>query len=306
MKTKLLFASLFLGTLLSANAQTTSFEFEEGFATGLLNNQNGWTIAGATMPAANVSIVDTDASAGANSLQVIGTNTQSQTLIGVYSPDYAITGSQVTVSQDVLIPALGGSDTYIDALDVEGVDLYLTSRVIFDWQGNVVILEGIVNGAASYVNHGTYTAGEWMTLTVNYDFTANTIDYLINGTSIYSGAVYNGIQTDRLAFRYDNYNTGYSIDNVQIGATTLGVKENALASQFAVYPNPTNDVINVSNKNTKITGVSLTDLNGRTVKQASFDSLSNVSVNIADLSAGVYMMNIKSADGQATKKIVKN
>ncbi len=89
------------------------------------------------------------------------------------------------------------------------------------------------------------------------------------------------------------------------GVTALGVKGNAAAAAFSVFPNPANNVINVANANTKINGVSLVDLNGRTVKTITFDSVSSAQVNIEDLAAGVYMMNIQSAEGEVTKKVIK-
>jgi hypothetical protein len=61
----------------------------------------------------------------------------------------------------------------------------------------------------------------------------------------------------------------------------------------------------VNNKNNSpITKIVLTDLNGRIVKQDA-SNLSNVQLNISDLSAGVYMMNITSVEGSTTQKIVK-
>jgi hypothetical protein len=88
--------------------------------------------------------------------------------------------------------------------------------------------------------------------------------------------------------------------------TLLGVEDvTAADNTFAVYPNPASSVINVNNKNNSpITKIVLTDLNGRIVKQDA-SNLSNVQLNISDLSAGVYMMNITSSEGSTTQKIVK-
>ncbi len=88
--------------------------------------------------------------------------------------------------------------------------------------------------------------------------------------------------------------------------TLLGVEDvTAADNTFAVYPNPASSVINVNNKNNSpITKIVLTDLNGRIVKQDA-SNLSNVQLNISDLSAGVYMINITSAEGSTTQKIIK-
>ena len=80
-----------------------------------------------------------------------------------------------------------------------------------------------------------------------------------------------------------------------------------LASKFSVSPNPANDFISVTNSdNILVSGISITDLNGRVVKQISYANVSDIHVNISDLASGMYMMNITSDKGSVTKKIVKN
>jgi len=78
-------------------------------------------------------------------------------------------------------------------------------------------------------------------------------------------------------------------------------------ANFSVSPNPANDFITVSNSdNILVNSISVTDLNGRVVKQNAYSNVSNVQVNISDLASGVYMMNIASDKGTTTKKIIKN
>ena len=100
-------------------------------------------------------------------------------------------------------------------------------------------------------------------------------------------------------------------DNLTVRAanasTLLGVETAVLADNtFAVYPNPASNFINVSSNDSKVTSVSMADLNGRIVKQVSYDNVSNVELNISDLASGLYLMNIKSDNGEVTKKIMKD
>jgi hypothetical protein len=99
-------------------------------------------------------------------------------------------------------------------------------------------------------------------------------------------------------------------DNFKITATpTVSLLGTAgfLASKFSVYPNPSNNVVNISNDvNGILNGVTITDINGRTVKSVQFNNVATAQVNISDLSAGMYMMNIASDQGNVTKKIIKN
>jgi hypothetical protein len=55
-----------------------------------------------------------------------------------------------------------------------------------------------------------------------------------------------------------------------------------------------------------VNGVTIADLNGRTVKNVSFEGVANAQVNVADLASGLYIMNVTSDKGMATKKFVKN
>lgn len=79
------------------------------------------------------------------------------------------------------------------------------------------------------------------------------------------------------------------------------------ASTFTVYPNPSNNILNVSNSvNDMIKSVQIKDLTGKTVKESNFVSKSSIQMNIADIAAGVYMMTIKTDKGSITKRIIKN
>jgi hypothetical protein len=69
---------------------------------------------------------------------------------------------------------------------------------------------------------------------------------------------------------------------------------------FAVYPNPTTGLVTISNDRASINSVSISDLNGRTVKSLKLNGEATSQINISDLAAGVYMMNISSDQGSIT------
>ena len=99
---------------------------------------------------------------------------------------------------------------------------------------------------------------------------------------------------------------GLLLDKIVLVETVLSNDE-FLANKFSVYPNPANNVVNIANgENMMVNKVTVTDLNGRTVKNVSFDNVANVQVNVSDLASGLYLMNITSDKGTATKKFVKN
>ncbi|MFC6877068.1 T9SS type A sorting domain-containing protein [Flavobacterium myungsuense] len=83
-------------------------------------------------------------------------------------------------------------------------------------------------------------------------------------------------------------------------------REDFLSSSFEVYPSPASDIITVSNNNNvSVNSISIVDLNGRVLNQSKFNNQSKVQINISNLSAGIYMMNINTVNGIATKKIIK-
>lgn len=103
-----------------------------------------------------------------------------------------------------------------------------------------------------------------------------------------------------------------TFDNLIIRATAtdtlLAVKETTDSNtNFSVFPNPATNLIIVSSKNNAaITAVTMTDINGRIIKNQSFDTLATIEMNVSDIASGMYMMTIVSNEGNVTKKIVKN
>lgn len=78
-------------------------------------------------------------------------------------------------------------------------------------------------------------------------------------------------------------------------------------NKFSAYPNPVNDIVTVTNsENATFNEISITDINGRTVKTVNAGNVSELQINISELNAGIYFMNISSENGKAVKKFIKN
>lgn len=117
-----------------------------------------------------------------------------------------------------------------------------------------------------------------------------------SGTTTGTGAVTN---TSAAVMHFDNFVVK------AIGGTTG--KEDFADNSFSVYPNPSNDVVNIENTiNALIQDISITDMNGRVVKTMKFNGESSIKLSISDLTTGIYMMNINSDKGSITRKIIKN
>jgi hypothetical protein len=72
-------------------------------------------------------------------------------------------------------------------------------------------------------------------------------------------------------------------------------------TSIKMYPNPATDVLNIQSATEVLTKVSITDLNGRVVKEAS-DNLSQIS--LGNLAKGIYMVTIESATAKKVEKLI--
>lgn len=75
---------------------------------------------------------------------------------------------------------------------------------------------------------------------------------------------------------------------------------------FSVFPNPATHNLTISHLSALISKIQLVDVNGRVVNSLDFDGVSDAQVSISELKSGIYIVNIFSSEGIATKKIVKN
>ena len=155
-----------------------------------------------------------------------------------------------------------------------------------------------------YVGSGTPTSGNDFTLFLDaLGLEAPFPDWqeVILSLDDYSG------QTVRIGIRNEGLDQYmFMVDDFKVTTEDLGVNE-SLARKFSTYPNPANNVVNVSNNyNILLTDVNITDINGRTVKTLKVNNLTEVQVNISELNTGVYFMNIDTDSGRVVKKFIKS
>lgn len=81
-----------------------------------------------------------------------------------------------------------------------------------------------------------------------------------------------------------------------------GIKENNGDVYFLIYPNPSNQIVNIEVEN--ISGLQIIDVIGKIVLETKLQNLNNT-INISHLSNGVYYFKLKQGDVTAVKKIVK-
>lgn len=167
------------------------------------------------------------------------------------------------------------------------------------------------NGAASVNPVGATGVGDYTTLALDINSSLVPSGYP-NAWTLYSYTV-SGLPTAtncKIAFRYFVTNGGPTGANSDyIGVDSFSVdrslsSDSFFKNNFSIYPNPVNNVLNISMKNElTITKVVITDINGRIVIA---DSSAISSLNISDLSSGLYLLSIETNEGKGTAKFVKN
>jgi hypothetical protein len=73
---------------------------------------------------------------------------------------------------------------------------------------------------------------------------------------------------------------------------------------FSVYPNPASSKINVVVENAEATQITLMDASGRTVKAIATEGAENHTIDISDLQAGIYFVNVRNENVSKVSKLI--
>ncbi len=102
---------------------------------------------------------------------------------------------------------------------------------------------------------------------------------------------------------YFDYNAPIYTNGVSTQVTALTTTD-FVKSNFTVYPNPASDFITIEAKNDIDSVYEIVDINGKLLLKGTTESLHPI--NISNLESGFYFLNLKTNQGKATYKIVKN
>jgi Secretion system C-terminal sorting domain/DOMON domain len=91
-------------------------------------------------------------------------------------------------------------------------------------------------------------------------------------------------------------------------STVLGVEDYTTLSDISVYPNPSNGVFTIAkNSLTPVTKISIYDMNAKLLKVISTEITDqNNTIDLTELSKGMYFMELANEADQVVKKIVIN
>ena len=154
---------------------------------------------------------------------------------------------------------------------------------------------------------GTYPEDAWFTVSIYFDLTVSTPTYIIT----IDGGVVNAnpvpFQADTTLGAIDFFsidaNNNFWLDDVLFTGGTLGIEDNFTANNFSVSPNPVKDVLNIRSTNT-VDMIQVYDLLGKLVLETTPEIISP-SLNMSELSSGIYLVKVTIGDVSKTVKIIK-
>lgn len=304
---KLLLSAAFLAATFTAQAQyATSFEANEtpAYTVGDLMTQNAWLYVGATAPT-TANIVNTGASHGSQALLL--SSDPNATALTLVAKDFnTLELPNVIASVDVNLMEANGSDAFVYFYELFENSIYAVSGVRFSYQDGVVAYL-TVNQAGNAL---AWVAAEGVTVEYGEYNNVSTIlteegevSVYVNGELLNTQTVFNGEYIDVIGLGTDNGDTDIMFDNINV-ADALSA-QTFVADNFNVYPNPATNVLNI-NATAELSNArgTLVDVNGRVVKRFELSNM-DTQVNISDLNAGVYLLNVSSASGSGSMKVVK-
>ena len=100
----------------------------------------------------------------------------------------------------------------------------------------------------------------------------------------------------------DNYGCVDTSDCVIVTNNVVGVFEVFLSNEVTIYPNPATNSISFSNPGDN-SDVLVMDLQGKVVYRTT-TSCSKITLDVSTFERGIYLVQVKSASGITTKKIV--
>jgi len=139
----------------------------------------------------------------------------------------------------------------------------------------------------------------WTSSTIaNAAWTQYTVSYTPTTTGVYY-------------FGFHHFTPG-ATGGVSLGLDTFNLTsvlstDEFITSNFKIYPNPTNDFVNLTSiANSSIDKVIITDIKGSVVKTIDFNSVMEAQISVSELNSGMYFVTVLSDSGSGTTKIIKN
>jgi hypothetical protein len=166
-------------------------------------------------------------------------------------------------------------------------------------EGDDVVLTLIDVSATNKLSSNNFTANNYQWFKDNVAISgANANSYTIMNAQISDSGVYHCDITNP-----DMPDLVIRRENITVNVGILSVDEE-LQKLVKVYPNPANDIIDISLPQQENVEISIFDIQGRKILTSELD-MEDTALDISHLQTGIYMLRLKVADKIAIKKIIK-
>ncbi|WP_452225225.1 T9SS type A sorting domain-containing protein [Lacinutrix chionoecetis] len=289
--------------------QTISFETGEGYNSGDINTQNGWTATpcGAGCNVANQIITADDASVGTNSLKIDQDPAfagQSSPVVGAFY-DYttAIPYAMSVFSADINISEqnASSSDFIFGLVNTTGGSFVTYLR--FTFEGNIHVL--VDDGTGTVILPDTMV--DWVATTwynVKIEIAGTLVKFFIDGTEIYSATVATAADIEQVRFAHDNFAGFAYVDNFKTNNEPLSVEEFDIGTIKTYYNKQLNALV-LESTDSEFTNIDVYDILGKKVVSKTL-SLNEEQVNLETIQQGVYVAKVATQNGTKTIKFVKS
>ena len=93
---------------------------------------------------------------------------------------------------------------------------------------------------------------------------------------------------------------------IEYAGNNVGVNELADETALDIYPNPSTGLFTLTiPQELAVQTIAITDVNGRTVKTVAVSGALQYTMNLSNLEAGIYLVNVATVDGTVVSKVVK-
>lgn len=103
----------------------------------------------------------------------------------------------------------------------------------------------------------------------------------------------------------DQSHTNHSINSIQVSSPVLSANSFELNSKLNIYPNPTSNNVTVELLTNEISTLEVYDVSGKILFTQMLNDKTNT-INIENLTSGIYFFKVNSSEGTTTNKITKH
>jgi len=293
----------------SANMTEATFEV---FANGSSLGVESWAGDLSTYQISEISLGSLTAAPGDVTVQVLTVNGGDDEDASNNEDVALLVGATGTETDSVTVTILTdnfGDETYWAIIDESG-------DIIADG-GNEEV--GLVNigtnmypppaGPGTYANNTEYNITVGIPAAACYDFVVT--DYFGDGLSVGTPGFYRLTDADGVVLFENAENFGDIAEELFAKSTFVSNEEIVLDNQLAIYPNPVTDQLNVEFSLIETANVSFEVVNavGQVMVVQDAGTLATgahtVSFNMNNFATGIYFVNLRTAEGVTSQRIIK-